>query len=338
MKKGKNSQNVDIYKLENVKNKNIQNLKVQFKIPEGNESQELMNSSVLNKMNRKNITNNFAKNKLNIEILNNKSKEESGTNNLTSYKKKMKESLELKIDFNFDRLIDNNDDEIEKREFNNIPYRQALRIDKRSIIEIFFSVLFNEIEIFNFFFYRNPYSHFSLTLSIYLLELLLDLTMNCFLYTDDVVSEKYHNNGELSMITSLSLSLMSNLVSSIIIYIISKVANYCEIIEAIIKNVKNRKSYIDNIIRLFKYIRVRLGFFYFLQLCLLLLMIYYLFIFCAIYHKSQGSVMINYMIGAGTSLLISVGLTLIITLLRTLSIKCHSVLLFNISKYLYDHF
>ena len=59
----------------------------------------------------------------------------------------------------------------------------------------------SKIGLLNLFCNRSPYIHLSLTISIYLFELLLDLTLNCFLYTDDVVSEKYHNNGSLSMFT-----------------------------------------------------------------------------------------------------------------------------------------
>ena len=252
--------------------------------------------------------------------------------------KKKEKNEDLEIDFDFPHLIDNTDDKIDKKEFNNIPYKQALRIDNRSFIQIFISIFVNEIDMLKLFFYREPYSHFSLDVSIYLFELLLDLTMNCFLYTDDVVSEKYHNNGQLSMITSFSLSLISNIISSIIIFIISKLTNYTNIIEEIIKSVKNRRKYFENIIRLLKYIKIRLGIFYFLQLNSILLMTYYLFIFCTVYHNSQGSIMINYIIGACTSLAISIGLAIIITLLRVISIKYHYVVVFNISKYLYDHF
>ena len=131
--------------------------------------------------------------------------------NLSGQKVKKEEREELKLDFNFVHLINNNDDEIEKREINNIPFTQALRIDKRSFFQIFVSVITNEIGALNLFFYINPYSHFSLTFAIYLFELLLDLTMNCFLYTDEVASEKYHNDGQLTLLTSLSLSLIANI-------------------------------------------------------------------------------------------------------------------------------
>ena len=289
----------------------------------------------INRINKKYNTE-IKKNK-NI-ILNNIQNEIQKESSTHFNKDKFLESIDLKIDFTFEHLIDRRDDNVEKRELNNIPYRQALRIDKRSFFQILFSVLANQIEFISLFLYRNPYSHYTLTISIYIFELLLDLTMNCFLYTDEVVSEKYHNDGNLTMITSLSLSFISNIISSIIVFLISKLTNYAEIIEAIIINVKDKKKYIQNIIRLFKYIKIRLGAFYFLQLVSILIMTYYLFIFCTVYHQSQGSIMINYIVGACTSLAISVGLTLIISILRAISIKYHYYQLFNISKYLYEHF
>ena len=333
--------NIDIYNLnQNNNNENEQNKSLKLSINEENDSKELFNSSKLNKSVNKRNTVCLNKNKINFDLIHNKNrydKFDSASTNLR-IKGKMKEDLELNIDLNFTHLIDRTDDEIENRELNNVPYRQALRIDKRSIFEIFISVFTNEVDLLSLFFYRNPYSHFSLYVSIYLYDLLLDLTMNCFLYTDDVVSEKYHNNGQLSMITSFSLSLMSNIISSIIVFIISKLTNYCDIIEEIIKNVKYKRNYFENIIRLFKYIKIRLGIFYFLQLTSLLVMTYYLFVFCAVYDHSQGSIFINYLIGSLISLATSTGLTIIITFLRAISIKYRSVVLFNVSKYLYEHF
>lgn len=119
-------------------------------------------------------------------------------------------------------IIFSNDNLVEKKDFNEIPYSQALRIDKRSILEIFLYTMANKIELINIFYYKNPYVHISLSLSIYFISFLLDVTFNCFLYTDDVVSEKYHNNGSLEFFTCLSLSLASNIISSIITYFIKK--------------------------------------------------------------------------------------------------------------------
>ena len=248
------------------------------------------------------------------------------------------DNSDLIIDFSFLHLIDRNDEDIDKKEINNVPYLQALRIDKRSYLEIVISVFENEIGFLNIFCYKNPYSHYSLIISVYLFELLLDLAMNCFLYTDDVVSEKYHNDGSLSMFTSLSLSFISNIISSIAVIIISKLTNYHEILELMFSYVKDKKKYFDNIIRISKYIKLRLGIFYFLQLGFIIIMTYYLFIFCAVYHQSQVSITLNYIIGALTSLAISAGLSIIISLLRILSFRYQSNRIYNVSRYLYDNF
>ena len=253
-------------------------------------------------------------------------------------KDKVEDNSEFNIDLYFSHLIDIKDEEIDKRELNEISYGQALRIDKRNFFEIALAVIINKIGILNLFFYKSPYSYLSLNITVYLFEFLLDLTMNCFLYSDDVVSEKYHNDGSLSIITSFTLSIFSNIISSIFTSIISNLTDYSELMEAIIVNVKLQKKYVENIVRFLKYIRIRLTIFYILEIIFILLMTYYLFIFCTVYHHSQISILINYIIGALTSLAISVGLTLIISILRYISIKFHSNKLFNTSRFLYKKF
>ena len=244
----------------------------------------------------------------------------------------------LKIDFNFLHLIDLNDDDIDRKELNVLPYLKALKNDKRNRFEIFLSIFANEIGFLRLFYYKNIYSHFSLTISVYIFELLFDLAVNCFLYTDDAVSEKYHNDGNLSMLTSLSLSFISNIISSIVVYIIAKLTNYTDFLELIISNVKNETKYYDYIIRFMKYIKIRLSIFYILQLSLILVMIYYLFVFCTVYIKSQISITINYIVGTLTSLVISTILTIIIYILRSISLNYHLKQLYNISRYIYDRF
>ena len=162
--------------------------------------------------------------------------------------------------------------------------------------------------------------------------------MNCFVYTDDVVSEKYHNDGQLTLLKSWSLSLISNIVSAIIVFIISKLTNYEELIESILKDVKNLRKFLVNLQRLLKYLKIRLGFYYFLQILFIFGMTYYLFIFCTVYHQSQRSIMINYIIGTCISLATSVGLAIIISILRFISLKYKHYHLYNTSRYLYERF
>ena len=244
----------------------------------------------------------------------------------------------LSIDFNFPHLIDIKDEDIKENELNKIPYQQALRIDKREFCQICLTVFFNKVGILNLFFYRSPYTYLTLTINVYLFELLLDLTFNCLLYSDDVVSEKYHNDGNLSLLTSFSLSIISNIISSIIVSIISNLTDYSILLDAILVYVKDKEKFVENVLRLLKNIKIRLAIFHTLQILLIIGMTYYLFIFCTVYHYSQKSIMINYIIGALISLAFSTGLTIIISLLRILSFKYKSNKMFNTSRYLYNKF
>ena len=272
---------------------------------------------------------------INDEII---SKIQKKTKEFDNHPKEAQLESDLQIDFNFEHLISMNDEKLDIRELNEIPFRQALRIDKRSTFKVFISVLENKIGFLNLYFYKKKYSQISLDLSIYLLELLLDLAMNCFLYTDDVVSEKYNNNGEISMITSLTLSIISNIISSIFVFIITKLVNYVEVLQIILKNSKEKKFYFINMKRYMFSTKLRLGFYFFFEIVLTLMMTYYFFIFCSVYHQCQINIAINYILGACISLATSIGLTIFITIFRYASFKYQSSYCFNISRYLYDHF
>ena len=251
-------------------------------------------------------------------------------------------SIINEVNYNEDKLQSlikfSDDEKINKKELNSIPYTQALRIDKRNFNEILLSVLAHEIQIIDIFYYQRMYTHLSITLSIYVFELCLDLTLNCLLYTDDVVSEKYNNNGSIGFFTSLSLSFMSNIFASIIAYIVGLLADYGDFLELMMKDIVIKKQYFLNIIKFKKYLTLKLSVFFIIQAIINLAMCYYLMIFCTVYHKSQISIMINYIIGIAESIAISVGLTLIISILRYLSLKNRSKYMYYTSKYLFDHF
>jgi len=325
-------------------------------------------SKFLNKNQNKTTKKNVIKEKLTSKKNRRKRNKKCSTSNIRNRKKISNESLEplslnkfnrktnynntekLKLDLNFKQnnrlrkyacyldLVFQNDDSVEKKDLNEIPYTQALRIDKRSIFEIFLYTLANKIEIINIFYYKNPYVHISLSISIYLISFLLDVTFNCFLYTDDVVSEKYHNNGSLEFFTCISLSLASNIISSIITYFIKKLVEYSDLLDIIIRDITLKKYYFINIIKFRKYFKIRLYSFYFIEIIMCLSMTYYITIFCIIYSKTKISIIINYIYGILESMAFSFGLAVIITIMRYLSLKYKCISIYRSSQYLNDKF
>ena len=81
--------------------------------------------------------------------------------------------------------------------YNELHYFAAVEKDKRNIFQIFLSFFSMKIKTIEFLFFRDEYSYFSLTFSFYLFEILLDIAINSLLFSDDVISQKYYNNGEL---------------------------------------------------------------------------------------------------------------------------------------------
>ena len=279
----------------------------------------------------------FSKTKLKTEEEKDKKTDGKETFEESIKEKKNKKRKKLNNYHHLDLII-NKDDSIDKKQLNDVPFTQALRIDKRSLFEIFLYTIANKIEIINIFYYKNEYVHLSMNISLYLSCFLLDLALNCFFYTDDVVSEKYHNDGSLEMLTSLTLSFASNIFSSILTSLLRQLGEYSDKLEIIIKEINLKIYYYINMIKFKKHLKIRLLLFYIIQFSMYLLMTYYITIFCIIYSKSQISIMINYIYGVFESLIISLVVSIIITIMRYWSIKYKWIRIYRSSQYLYNKF
>ena len=219
-------------------------------------------------------------------------------------------------------------------DLNNAPYTKALRLDKINIFSMFINIFKMKIEIISIFLYPEEFTHLSLTLSIYSLDFLFSYFMNALLYSDDVVSQKYHNNGSLDLITSLSLSIISNIVSSIAIWIVKKLTNYNEYLLTLINDVQKENYFIFVFKKIYKCTKIKILSYFILNFIASIAMSYYLFIFCYIYQKSQVSLLTNYFLGVGESLIVSFGTAIIICFLRFISLKYKLKNIYRTSVYL----
>ena len=265
---------------------------------------------------------------------------ESASLNINKNNNKISEENEdyFDIEKKFKDKIIKNDDDINPNDYNELPYTQAIRLDNRNFFRMFLSMLKMKIDIINIIFYPEDYTHRSLLLSIYLLDFLFNYFMNALLYSDDVVSQKYHNNGTLDFITSFSLSLASNIISSIIIWIIEKLTNYHEYLETLVKSVYNEKSFMYLFKKIYDCLKIKVLIYFILNFLISIFITYYLFIFCIIYKKSQISLLSNYFLGVGESLLKSFGISLISCIFRFISLKYQFKQLYRTSVYLNDLF
>ena len=196
------------------------------------------------------------------------------------------------------------------------------------------SLLKKKIEIISILFFPEDFTHKSLTLCIYTLDFLLSFFTNALLYTDDVVSEKYHNNGQLDLFTTLFLSLTSNIISFIIMFLIKKIVTYNEYLSRMVSDIYKKSEYILTFKKLYLVLKIKVYLFYIISSILSLFITIYLLIFCQIYSNSQRSLIINYLMGLIESVSYSIGVPLIICILRYLGLKNKIIYLYRTSVYL----
>ena len=243
----------------------------------------------------------------------------------------------LSKDYFYPNKIEENNEETNMEEnLNELPYTQALIKDKRNIFRIFISFIFQKLDIIHFFYGDEKIK--IIMIYEYIFSLLIKLFFNTFLYSDEVVSKKYHNNGNLDFVVSLILSLLSNIITSIICFYINFSEVLEEKIDLIIEIQKRKYFYIKNIIKLFKYIKLRFFINIITQLFIIPFIFYYIIIFCIVYNKSKASLINNYLISIVEDIIISIIISIIITISRKIGIVCLNRYFYNFSKYINSKF
>ena len=218
---------------------------------------------------------------------------------------------------------------------NELPYSKALKEDKRNLFQIFYSFIIEKLEIISIFCTSHK---IKIILFVeYILALLINFFFNALLYSDDVVSNKYHNNGKLDTIVSLTLSIISNILSSIFCYYIKYSRGIEERINLILE-LRQSFHYYRNLKKLFLYLKVKFICFYISQIIILAICMYYIVIFCVLYINSQRSLIVNYCFSLVESIITSFAISTAILITRMIGLSCKNKEFYNTSKYINEKF
>ena len=223
---------------------------------------------------------------------------------------------------------------INNNELNELTFKQSEKLDKRNLFLLSFSFITNKINIIKIICYSELYQYIPLLLSTYLFGILLDFTLNAFLYSDDIISKKYKNNGNLDFWTNEFLSMISKLIGFIISGIVVNLTEYSINLNFFVEEVKGNKKYYGKLLEYLKKINRKIIIFYIIENLFNLFFIYYLEVFCAIYQKSQIALFKTYLIGELTGFLYTLLIGIIIALLRFISLRCSKKRIFIISQYI----
>ena len=219
-------------------------------------------------------------------------------------------------------------------DIDNCRLIDAKRNEKRNIFKFFFFLFMKQIELIRIFCFQSEYEIFSISLSVFIFSVASDYTMNALLFSDDIISERYDNQGSLSPVTTYTLTILSNVLGSIITMIAVKLTTFSGSLELFAKEHMKEKEYIEHLKVMIKIIKIKLILFLGYEFVMMTVYLYFLSAFCAVYKASQWNWFTNGITSNVISLLTAFGITLVISILRFLGISCNSERLYNISLYL----
>ena len=281
--------------------------------------------------------NNYKKIKLNSLIKNKNrisSTNSKNENNFINKRRSEKRSTtKKKSQIYFNHLKDINNNEEKKEDFDELPFTLALIKDKRDILKIIGSLCLKKISLINLFFGEAKIK--ILLLNELLLSLILDLFFNALLFSDEAISNKFHNNGKLDFIITLILSLLSNIISSIASYFLNNSSIIEERIEQILEN-KKSNNYQKIVYSFMNRLALKIIINLIYEILAILVCFYYLIIFFSLYSFSVMSLLFNFMSSSIEKVIEVLFFSIIFAITRKLSFIFQNKYFYNISKFIKD--
>ena len=217
-------------------------------------------------------------------------------------------------------------------ELNNLNYDEALKIDKRTYIQYYFSLLkLKQILIFTFY-TNNDYNSKIIKIILFLFSFSLFFTINALFFNDSTIHKIYEDYGKFNFTYQLPQILYSTIITSIIIIIIKYLISSEK---DILKFKKENNNIIEKRNKLFNLLTIKFILFFILIFLFTLLFWYYLSCFCAIYKNTQIHLILDTLISFGLSLLYPFIFNLIPGIFRIPSlIKQNKKYMYIISKFI----
>ena len=311
-------------------NQNKQNKSKRNKTFKKNQSSKRLNNSKLNQLelNLKREQDNI------INKRNNKKKRTKQKKSVTERKLKKTiikeesanadntniELMKQKDDINNNINDKNNNIEYSDLELNTLKYEEALKIDKRTYIQYYISLLRTN-NLFIFSFYPNKdYNSQIIKFFLFFFLFTVHFTVNALFFNDKTMHQIYKDKGAFNIIYQIPQIIYSALISGIIGYVIKKLGLSEKMVielkrEKKIEQIKNKENEVLNLIKI-KFIIFFLFSFVFLGAFW-----YYITCFCGVYINNKIHLIKDSFISFCLSLVYPFGIYLIPGLFRIHALK-----------------
>ena len=179
-------------------------------------------------------------------------------------------------------LTNNNDiniintNKLNDYEINNLSYNYALKYDKRSYMQYYFSLLKTKHLIVFTFYTKNDYNSRIIKVILFLFSFALYFTVNTLFFSDSTIHKIYEDQGIFNFIYQLPQIFYSTIITGVINLIIK----YLSLTEKEIANIKKETDVENNLnekkAKLLVYFKIKFIIFFILLFSFLILFWYYI--------------------------------------------------------------
>ena len=215
-------------------------------------------------------------------ISSDKIKEEKN-NNINSNNILVKEKEENKITSDEPSL---DITKLNDQEINNLKYEDALKIDKRTYFEYYWSLLKKKHLILFTFWPSNDYNLFPIKVSLFLLSFGLYFTINGFFFSDDSMHKLYEDKGKYNIVYRIPEILFSTIISAVI-NVLLKILSLTEANILSIKQEKDNNKMLEKSKSIKKCLRIKFIIYFILSIILMIFFWYFISCFCGVYTNTQ---------------------------------------------------
>ena len=222
-------------------------------------------------------------------------------------------------------------------ELNDFPYEKAIKIDKRTFIEYYLSLIKLKQKIIFSFYTHKDYNIKAIKISLFFFSFALYYTMTALFFNDATMHKIYEDNGKFNFVYEIPKILYSTIISSVINIII----NYLSLTEKSVidfkNDIKDKKDIVKKKEEFIKCIKIKIIVYFILNYLSLLLFWYYISYFCLVYKNTQVYLIKDTLISFGLGLLYPFGLCLLPGIFRIQALKAKNKdknILYKISKIL----
>mgnify|MGYP003571295984 CR=1 FL=1 len=238
-----------------------------------------------------NIRKRTSKPKDKINLNDSKKAEEKKIKNKKSIEKPKETKIPHKAEKALIKIENNNCDKrkfknMNDQELNSLIYKLAIKYDKRTYFQYYWSLLKKKQLILFTFLPSNDYNLLTLKISLFLLSFSLYFTINAFFFTDETMHKIYKDYGNYNIIYQIPQILYSSIISTAINIILKNLS----LSESNILKLKQEKDYKNarkSSEHTRKCLNIKFVIFLIISLSLLLFFWYFISCFCAVYINTQ---------------------------------------------------